>query len=64
MTLCRLYGFPNIQLTRKFLDQLSVVAQIGMYVLSGVVVLPYRLDYPIGRLGFVGAVRLIFGKIS
>ena len=64
MVLCRLYGFPNIQLARKFLDQLSVVAQIGKHALSGVVVLPYRLDYPIGCLGLIGAVRLIFGKIS
>ena len=62
MALCRLYGFPNIQLARKFLDQLSVVAQMGIYGLSGVVVLPYRLDYPIGCL--IGAVRFIFGKIS
>ena len=64
MALCRLYGFPNVQLARKFLDQLSVVAQIGKHALSGVVVLPYRLDYPIGCLGLIGAVRLIFGKIS
>ena len=64
MALCRLYGFPNVQLARKFLDQLSVVAQMGIYGLSGVVVLPYRLDYPIGCLGLIGAVRLIFGKIS
>ena len=64
MALCRLYGFPNIQLARKFLDQLSVVAQIGKHALSGVVVLPYRLAYPIGCLGLIGAVRLIFGKIS
>ena len=64
MALCRLYGFPNIQLARKFLDQLSVVAQMGIYGLSGVVVLPYRLDYPIGCLGLIGAVRFIFGKIS
>lgn len=62
MALCRLYGFTNVQLARKFLDQLSVVAQIGMYALSGVVVLPYRLDYPIGCLGFIGTVRLISVK--
>ena len=36
---------------------------MGIYGLSGVVVLPYRLDYPIGCLGLIGAVRLIFGKI-